>query len=251
LALITAVMLIVFASVAVLGVTVFIVQRLSQSHTTRTLTSCIYLAQAGIHQAIYWFRFNDLTANGHFSLGQASIDAQNFFVLGGTAADFLMVNTANSSLGGGPNRDLDNLSLQNATDSRTITIDRMIVTWNRPRALKIIRINNNNVWSGTASSPADVNISNFTLNTVPAIYAIDYLRFNGSMAGSTIGIQFIMTDGSAKTLTVYPASNNYRFTVKSTGQTADSNIYRTIQAEYNVNTGKVTGYNEINAKIAP
>ncbi|MBM3255774.1 MAG: hypothetical protein FJZ08_05680, partial [Candidatus Omnitrophica bacterium] len=99
--LLSAVLLIIVASVAVLSTTVFIVERLSQEKTYQLRTQCVYLAQSGIHNAIYRYRFNDLAANGYFSLGQTNVDANNFFVLGGTAADLLMTDTAASSVGGG------------------------------------------------------------------------------------------------------------------------------------------------------
>ncbi len=130
-----------------------------------------------------------------------------------------MVNTSTASLGGSGNIDLLNLRIQNATNSRTIRLDRMVVTWNNSRRLRNIRINNQNVWNGNLRSPANANITNFTLNRTPSIYRIDYLRFNGSMSGATISIQFVMSDGTSKTLTAYPASQNYLFTVKSTGKT--------------------------------
>lgn len=161
-----------------------------------------------------------------------------------------MVNTSTAALSN-KNLDLINLRIQNATNSKTITIDRMIVTWNNSRTLEVIRINNKNVWTGNLASPADTNITNFTLNTTPTIYSINYLSFSGSMTGATISIQFIMIDGTSKTLTVYPASQNYSFTVKSTGKTTSANIYRTIEADYNALTGKITRYDEINTQITP
>lgn len=249
-------MLIVFASAAVLGVTVFIVQRLSQQNVDETSARCLYLAKAGIHNAAYFYRFNDLSGPGHFSLGQTNVDASKFFVVGGNDADFLMVNTSTAAIGGlGGNRDLLNLTIQNANDSRAITIDRMIVTWNNVRRLQAIRIAGSNLWSGPASvSPVNANlIPNFNLNTTPTISAINRLRFNGNMntPGLVITIQFLMTDGSSRTVQVYPASAQYNFTVKSTGKTAGSNIYRTVQGDYNALAGNFTNYNEINTEIVP
>ena len=160
--------------------------------------------------------------------------------------DLLMVNTATAAIGGGGNRDLLNLTIQNATNSQTITIDRMIVTWNNANTLTQIRINNSNVWSGpAASSPVNADINpNFTLNTTPSIYNIDRLRFSGSMLGSTISIQFIMTDGSTRTLTVFPLSNQNNFIVNSRGRIVNSSINRVIRAEYNALTFRIVNYAE-------
>ena len=249
--LIVSLMLIAFAAITILSVTIFIVERHQLIDARSVNNRSIENALAGIHQAIYNFRFRDLTANGYFSLGQLDIDANNYFVLGANAADLLMVNTslAAFSLNG---KDLGSLTTQNAANSQSITIDRMIVSWNTAPRLTRIRINNQTVWTGNLNSPANADITNFTLNTTPTIYDIDQLRFSGDMSGvAAITVQFVMTDGSNRSVTVYPASNNYIFTAKSTGKTIGSGIYRTIQADYNALTGRITDYHEINTEITP
>jgi hypothetical protein len=255
--LVAALMLIVFVTYAVFGVTVFIVQRLSRAGVDEVNMQSSYLAQAGIQSALYQFRYKDISANGYFSLGRTDIDADNSFTLGANAADLLMVRTNGSYLYPSTGalasryRYLYGLAIQNATNSNTVpvVIDRMIVTWNNSVRLRTIRINNSNVWTGNVSSPADCNITNFTLNTTPSIYNVNYLYFYGNMTGSTINITFMMTDGSSKQVTVFPASANYNLTVKSTGKTSGSNIYRTLQADYNALTGKITKLDEINAQM--
>ncbi len=248
--LVASIMLIVFASIIVLSTSTFIVQRLIAVDAKENQLMDLNLAHAGIQQAVYFYRFRDISANGYFTLGQTNVNATDYFVLGGAAGDLLMVNTATAALSG-TGIDLQNLRIQNATNTKTITIDRMIVSWNNTRLLQNIRINGSSVWTGNLASPANANITNFTLNTTPTIYNINRLRFNGSMAGATISIQFVMTDGTIRNLQVYPASNNFNFTVKSTGKTTGSNIYRTLQADYNALTGKIINYNEINTQITP
>lgn len=179
--------------------------------------------------------------------------------MGGTASDLLMVNTSGSYLEpvtGPPGlryRELLGWILQNATDSEGITIASMTVTWSGvppARRLQEIWLNNSLSWSGNARSRENCNINDFTLSTTTTI-TDNRLVFNGSMEGATISIEFVMTDGSSKTLTVYPASQNYSFTVKSTGKTTSANIYRTIEVDYNALTGKITRYDEINTQITP
>jgi hypothetical protein len=128
----------------------------------------------------------------------------------------------------------------------------MIVTWDNARRLTRIVINGTRLWSGSVRSPVDADLSpDFTLNTTPTIYPIDELRFGASMAGTTISIEFVMTDGSTKIVTVYPASNNYNCTVKATGRITGSNAYRTIQAVYNARTSRIIQYDEINTQMTP
>ena len=57
-ALAAAVMLMVFASIAVWGTVAFITQRLNQQPPEQAFLKTIYLAHAGIHNAIYYFRFH-------------------------------------------------------------------------------------------------------------------------------------------------------------------------------------------------
>lgn len=358
--LVTSVILIVFASGSVLSTTTFIVQRFSQNRAKLRRTQSLYLAQAGVHNAIYNFRFNAQAGNGYFSLGQTNVDTENYFVVGGTDADMLMVDTSQSYLGGtatqgecqaygracsdncNAQRDacyaqcdsnratcraqadsdwqacraacpggqagaacrancdaqrdaaralcdavwnacrqdcdtarqscrdscnaqqdacidgtkLIDIYLQNATNSKTITIDRMIVTWQNTQNLVEIMINGTIVWSGSLPSPADADLNpNFPFNAVPTNptkYLMDYLKFSGNMSGVATSVQFVMTDGSmTENIPVFPASNNFNFTVKSTGKTTGPNLYKTLEARYNALTGKVIDYGEINVEITP
>ena len=239
-----ALLLIIFVAVSVFGVSIFVVQSLSQNSIKQAQLKTVDLAEAGLHQAVYFYRFRDLTGNGYFTTGQTNLDANNFFILTANMGDLLMTNTATAAVGGAGNRDLLNLQIQNATNSQAITIDQMIVTWNNAQLLTQILINGSNVWTGNLASPVNTNITNFTLNTTPAIYSVNRLRFSGSMVGATISIQFIMTDASTRTLTVFPASNANNFIVNSSGRVTNSSIKRLIRAEYNAQTGRIVDYEE-------
>ncbi len=355
--LLTTILLIAFATISVYGVTTFVVERLVSSETQTVNNQAIYLAQAGIHSALYDFRNNDLSGNGYFSLGQTDIDSNNYFVIGGSQADLLMVNTSFTVLGGeytprecramartcrrecrddrndcyedcddaqdecyddayavyeacraacpggwqgwlcrilcqldlydaygacddawGNCRDqcyadyltcvtecdddlqdcidgnkLTDIYIQNVTDSQTITIDRMIVTWDNAHQLEEIVIDAQTVWTGSASSSADANLNpDFTLNASQTIYSIDHLEFSGTMAdATTASIEFVMADGSSKSVLVYPESDNNNFTVRSTGKTAQSSVYRTMAATYNSLTGEVMALEEDNSEVSP
>jgi hypothetical protein len=260
LALIAAIMLIVFVSIAVLGLTVFIVQWFSQINSEQASLKCLYLAQAGIHDAIFEVRSSHFPSftNGSFSLGQITVEPGETYHRGGTAADLLMVDTSDTSQGG---TDVEDLRIQKATNSAspTVSIDRMVVTWSKSgqsRSLQSIRIAGSNRWTGNLSSPANADLPvNYTL-TGTATVSVDRLRFSASMNGlNSMSIQFVMTDGSTKTVSVYPDSNNCVFTIKSTGRVSGSSIYRTIAADYNLmpdsysTTSRVDDIYEINTEI--
>jgi hypothetical protein len=309
--LVAAILLIVFASTAVLGVSTFVVQHLRQTQAKETQDQSINLAHAGLHQSLYSFRNNKLSGNGYFSLGSLSIEQTNDCVIGGTAADLLMVDTSNAAFGNektpeecaaeaeacrqqcdadaqicsdqcagawwclfncevtrvGCRLDCDaqedacnqsgteliNLKIQNATNSKSLTIEQMVVTWNRrTRRLTEIKINGQKVWSGNATSPATVNINpDVVLDTVPTLYGINYVKFDNSMVGIPVTLEFRMADGTSKSLSAYPASDNFNFTVKSMGKQTGENIFRTIKAEYNAVTQKVIRYDEFGSQAVP
>jgi len=248
-----AVMVILFVSVAVSGVTVFIVQRLSQGETQSYLIRSVYLAQAGLHLALYDFRVRDGVGNGYVTLGQVNLDADNYSILGGEDAGFVLVDPSAVVTGGRGNRTLRNFTLQNANNSRSVTIDRMIVRWDDPgNRLERITLNGRRSWRGRRRSPVDVNIRNRRLNTVPTTYGSNSLRFRENLSSvSYIDVEFIMTDGSSKAMRLYPASNDRTFMVSATGKATGSNIYRTVKAEYNVATSTVIDYIEVSDEIAP
>jgi hypothetical protein len=160
-----------------------------------------------------------------------------------------MVNTSASVLTNANVR-VGGWTMQNATNSNTITIASMTVSWSgvaAARRLSSIFLNNTSLWStggGTSGSTFPLT-PNFTLNTTPTIYINNTLRFNGSMAGGTVNVTFNMTDGSNQALTIFPASNNNNFTVTSKGQTTGSTLFRSIQATYNAVNATITAYQEI------
>ncbi len=254
--LIAAVMLVVFASIAVLGVTTFIVQRLSQNQTNILRAKCLYLAQAGYNYAIYYYR-----ANGTFPSGQVSIDANNYFVLNvtstGTQAEALLVDPSASYLANS-NKDVRGVTIRN-TSGTAIAIDRIIVTWSLAtgRSLRQIRIQTT-TYNFNLSSPADADLSpDFSLSP-GTTYSIQRFRFNRSMLQRIIWAQFVMADGSmTENIRIYPSSpaqggsGGNIFTIKSTGKTTGSNIYRSVQATFNTTTGKITEYHEIPEQITP
>lgn len=246
-ALVSVVMLMVFATIAVVGVVAFIAQRLREQPVEAVYVQTIYLAQAGVHDAAYFFRFHDSSANGYFTLGQTNIDTNDYFVLSATAANLLMVNTSASVLTNSNVR-VGGWTMQNATNSNTITIASMTVSWSgvSGRTLSSIFLNGSSVWStGGGTSGSTFNITDFTLNTTPTIYSSNTLRFSGSMTGATVNVTFNMTDGSNQALTIFPASNNNKFTVTSKGQTTGSTLFRSIQATYNAVNATITAYQEI------
>ena len=229
--LVAAIMLLVFASIVVLSSTVFIVEHITSGQSRQVNANALTLAQAGVHNAIYYYRSLP-GVRDYFTLGLTQVDADRYFVLGGSASDLLMVDTSRSRVTGSgkQKRNVSGLRIKNATNSKTITVDRMVVTWDNNARLDRITIDGRILWSGNAKSPADADLNpNFTLNATPSpqLYSVNTIRFDSDISNATISVQFIMTDGSLKEMTVLPASDNFNFTVKSTGKIGTSNFFLT------------------------
>ena len=253
-ALIASIMLIVFVSTAVLGVSVFISGWYKQLDAGERGERCIYNANAGVNYAIYQYRNSATLING-----TTNIDANNNFTVSttsaGNAASVLVVDARGSFLASS-NRNVEGVTLTNSSDA-AIIIDRIIVTWTgASRTLQNIRIDNLNVWNTDVSlSPANCNITNTTI-PAGATLPLTRVRWNSSMAGRTITLQFVMTDGSTSSVcTVYPTPGSVctttgsALTIKSMGKTVGSNQYRSVQATYNIASGQVSDYDEINQSV--
>ncbi len=146
-------------------------------------------------------------------------------------------------------RQLDYGRIKSAIDPgvRTLTITQMAVVWTTAgRNLTQIVINGNTVWSGSAASGQTVNINDVS-GIDPAGATTNYLLFDADMqtGALTLTATYYLSDNSTRMVTLWPSSDNFRFTIKASGKRAGSALYKTIQAEYNANTGKVVDFREI------
>lgn len=264
LALIAVIMLIVFVSIAVLGVTTFIVQWFSQLDADQINSKCLYLAQAGIQDAIYQVRskyLNPTTTYGSFTTGLTTVDVGETYRIGGTAADFLMVNTAGASWSSGTST-LSGIRLQKATSSAVpaVTIASINICWTKSSAtarnVNRVTIGSTNYTVTVTPSACPGGLADITdrvlSNTSFVAFAI---RWSGSITLTDVVVKFNMTDGSSKTVDLWTLNNSCQFTVKSTGKVAGSNIYRTITATYDLTpttyatTSGIKDIDEINNEI--
>lgn len=244
LALIAAIMLIVFVSIAVLGLSVFIVGWYKQIDIAEREERCIYNASAGVHYALYQYRNSAALTNGTFNIIG---DANNNFTISTTS---LAVDASDAHLGNN-NRRLLGVTIRNPS-ANPIIIDRVIVTWSiSNRTMSQIRINGSTVWTGSAtSSPADVDINN---TTIPAntTRSIDLIQFNSNMSNAIITLSFVIDGTATSACIAWPAQWFVcgGLTIKSMGKTIGSNQYRSVQATYNTTTGNISDYDEINQTV--
>jgi hypothetical protein len=127
----------------------------------------------------------------------------------------------------------------------------MAVTWTTSgRNLTQIVINGSTVYSGSRTSGQVADISDVT-NITPTGLTNNQLIFDGDMQTGALILTatYYLSDNSARTVTLWPNADNFRFTVKASGKKTGSILYRTIEAEYNANTGKVVDYREIDTQM--
>lgn len=275
-ALIAAIMLIVFVSIAVLGLSVFIGGWIRQINSDLINTKCLYLAQAGVQDAIYEVRSSFLspaTTYGSFTTGLSTVATGETYRRGVSAntalagaADFLMVDTSTSTIS---TATITGAQYQKATSSATpvVTITKMKIEWVKTgtaRFFRQIALNNVTVYTSAAN-----NVSGFNaVLSTPVTYSntsfstlANNIVFSGSMSGLTwLDVTYTMSDGSSKKVRLYPATNSCQFSISSTGKVAGSNIYRTIKVTYdltntatpaaaNLTTAKVVNVQEIDAEV--
>ncbi len=258
-ALVAAVMLMVFATIAVFGVVTFITQRLRQQPTEEAFLKAIYLAHAGLNYSMYQYR----SAGALYSGTISNIDGNGGYAVvatafggGGGQADLLRVD-ATGSYWANNNKDLDGITLTNTSSSSSITITYMIMFLaSGSETLNAVRINGSNVWTDNTSigtSPVTLDITNVTIpaNTTRNINRI---RFTNSASDKTIYVQFTMSDSTTTSIcTVYPtpasACGSSSLTIRSMGRPAGSSVYRTLNTEYNTVSGTITSCTETNATV--
>ena len=257
LALIAAVMLIVFISIAVLGLSVFIVGWYKQIDAQERDVRCIYNALAGINYALYQYRNSASLTNG----GPTNIGLNNNFTLstvlssactgGSGAAGNLRINAIATTLSSS-NKDILGITLTNTSLTAAVTISRMIIYIDSgTNTLDAVRINGSDVWTTNTSIGTTPVTLNMTDITIPAntTRTVDRIRWTNSFSGHTAYWGFIMSDSSTTSnCNVFPGSSG-SLTIRSMGKTADSNQYRSVQAIYNTTTGNISNYNEISQTV--
>ena len=123
-----------------------------------------------------------------------------------TEANYLSVNIASASIGGGGSKELQNITVENTSGS-SITISKITLAWTNGQLIEEIKINNDKVWrhnnegspDGRQSTGTEIDIVDFSLNG-STTYDIDKFKFDGNMTGDTFTITFTMSDASTKVI---------------------------------------------------
>lgn len=121
-------------------------------------------------------------------------------------SDTLVIDISGAYIGGGGNKELQGITIENTDTNCAITIDKITATWDNTNKIEEIRIGGTKVWSkngpgtptGKQPSGTEIDIQDFTLSASSGQIEIDKFKFDGNMNGATFNITFTMSDGSTK-----------------------------------------------------
>lgn len=135
-------------------------------------------------------------------------DSNNFTVQDVQQQSFFSFDWNTASFDGAGKK-LENWTIENNDDCQSITITKMKVTWtndNDNAKLKKIKLNNQEVWSGTKTSGSTIILDNsFAIAALTSYSQNNKLEFDERVDddGETFQIEFTFSDNSAFTTPVY------------------------------------------------
>lgn len=123
----------------------------------------------------------------------------------GTQADDLVIDTSGANIGGGGNKELRDVTVENTDPSCDIVIDKITTTWTNGQLIEEIRIEGNRIWkhnnegtpNGKQSTGIELDNVDYTVLS-GSTDTFNKFKFNGNMTGDTFTITFEMGDGSSK-----------------------------------------------------
>ncbi len=246
--LVSLIVLVSIAIIALIGISFFLTEHFRVTSLRQNQTKAIYLAQAGVMQAIYDFR-----SNAGISLGEQTVAAgpaagtsdDDVFILGGQMADFFLVNLkparfVSGTVCGISGRRLQDWPLRNvvAAPPTSLTATTMSAAWGNDLGERIMRIDlntaANTVWwapgcqtctAACQGVPAGtlLNITDQTIGAWPARWNQNRIWFSGGAAMASkpwVEITFNLSDGTSRTARYEPAfaGRSADFTIKSVGE---------------------------------
>ena len=260
---------------ALAGITFFLTEHVRVVSLRQNQTKAIYLAQAGVMQAIYDFRTsasgNGFTPGTYDAVpgdsGAPGLGDDDVFILGGQGADFLLaamipatLGSTNSNPGGGcsggtsRNR-LESWTLRNVRLDSAISFSQIIVTWNAQTAGQgVVRLDFNGIsadWTAPGCNPVasgvPIPVPTQTINAGSSWGTNRVWFATSTMGGQTwIEIAFVMDDNPnppstrrARFVVGNHTASSASFTIKSIGEVRSNSfpftVWRRLQAEYRLN----------------
>lgn len=247
--LIITIILIMFATIMVIGISIFLAQILNLNIARANQSKAIYAAQAGAYKAIVDFQ----NVGAWSTETDTQISGNIYYSISASSSDFLRID-ANSSkvLGGG--RILRDIFIHNANTTDDIILDTITITWDPDGGETLQKISfalGVFEWTGTASSGTTITLPftfvaggdyNLELNWIPG----DNIR------DATITAQLDFSDGSSRTvyLLISGEKGSDSLSITATGKVAAKDTWkRTINATYDVTSQEIMSWQEISEHI--
>jgi len=252
--LIQVIIIIVLLAIVASGIVIYLAEGLRFNVTKMNQEKALYMAQAGIMQAIADYDDGGLWDSA------TNVNVENeFYYHIGEDANFLRVDANNPLIESSAKKQLRRVPMKNINATETITITSMIVEWNFSGNIKQVWLKGSSVWSGNESSPATLDINDSTWNPGQERTGKydQRWKFQGNIPQNfTVVVTFIFSDGSSfKTiLAENQKAGNKEFSIKATGEIrSGSNVEsrRTLEATYDTDTGEITSWEESQDHIMP
>ncbi|MFH1441896.1 MAG: hypothetical protein ABIH18_07665 [Candidatus Omnitrophota bacterium] len=251
--LIQVIMIITLMSVFAISIVLYGTQSLMLNISNIDQDKALFMAQAGIMWAIV-----DYNLDGLWGSARNINVATGLYYHLGTAVNFLWVDTSNSQKSGKTLKRIPIKNIINTTDS--ITITNMVVEWDFGGNITDVTLAGSSVWSGTAVSPAALDITDtaITAGTTYSANNDQQWTFSNNVPSGTgyIKVKFIFSDGSS--FRIYILRNGMTvdtsFSVTSTGEIRNGSTVvarRTLLATYDTGTSNIPSWNEIQSHIIP
>jgi len=250
--LIEVIIIIVLLAIVALGIATYVTESLRYNVSSINQDKALYLAQAGIMRAIV-----DYKNNGSWSpMQNVNVAEGLYYHIGGGSSDFLLVEAFDPTVFG---KQIYSIAIYNVSGSNSITITDMVVDWSFGGSIKKVKLGGGWVWSGTLSSPASLDIIDFTMLAGQSFTVLSQQvwEFSANIpANFSINVTFIFSDGSRRKviLAQNQRAGNKEFSIKATGEVRNGNkveARRTLVATYDTNTSTITSWEETQDHIIP
>lgn len=247
------IVIIVALSIVALGIATFLTESLRSNAVDINQEKALYMAQAGIMQAIADYNEAGAGAGLWDSVENENVDDEFYFHLG-KDANFLLVDASGPQIDG---QEYKRIPIKNINDTDSITITDLVVSWTFGGNLIEVTLAGSSVWTGTETSPASIDITNTALASEDEHSADDdqIWEFSSAISGDII-CTFIFSDGSQVKayLLKDDLSGNSEFSITATGETRSGSkveARRTITASYDTATDEITSWQESQNHIIP
>ncbi|MBM3248615.1 MAG: hypothetical protein FJZ10_04260 [Candidatus Omnitrophica bacterium] len=250
--LIEVIIIIVLLAIIALGIVTYVTESLRYNISNINQDRALYLAQAGIMRVIVDYSDDDAWS----SQQNVNVEEGLYYHIGGGSADFILVDASDPKVSG---KQINDIPIYNISSTDSITITDMVVSWSFGGNIKKVKLGGNWVWNGTLSSPASLNITDFTILAGQSFAGLSQQVWEFSRnipLGFSLTVTFIFSDNSSRKVILAQSqkAGNNEFSIKATGEVRSGNkveARRTIVATYDTGNDKITSWEETQNHIMP